>query len=146
MRASTTALFAGVAAVGLLLLASANPDGTSAGWLSPARWSSGNAPESSAPQTPGQDAATEPGASTAPAEPTAPTEATDTTEATAPTDTMAPEQPTGTTAPTEPTTATTANHDQENVTEPERTTAPAAPAADGTHTPAPGATAQTAAQ
>lgn len=139
VRASTTALFAGVATVGLLLLASANPDGTSAGWLSPARWSSGNAPESAAPQPPGTEATTEPGASTAPAEPTALTEESDTTEATAPTDTMAPEQPTGTTALTEPATATTVSNGQENFTEPERTTAPAAPTAGATHTPAPGA-------
>ena len=40
VRASTTGLIAGLGVVGVLLLASANPDGVDAGWLSPSRWMS----------------------------------------------------------------------------------------------------------
>lgn len=40
VRASTTGLLAGLGVVGALWLASANPDGVDAGWLSPSRWMS----------------------------------------------------------------------------------------------------------
>lgn len=50
VRASTTGLLAGLCVVGALWLASANPDGVDAGWLSPSRWMSEIA-ESAVPST-----------------------------------------------------------------------------------------------
>ena len=74
VRASTTGLCAGLAAVGALLLASANPDGVDAGWLSPSRWMNeiANAAESSEQQTAPETAPREASQDDAPAtEPTA---------------------------------------------------------------------------
>ncbi|MDO5031305.1 mechanosensitive ion channel family protein [Corynebacterium sp.] len=83
VRASTTGLFAGLGAVILLILASANPDGVDAGWLSPAHWS--KAPGAPSSEAPSHQASAEPSApatdapeETAPAEPTATTEPTGT--------------------------------------------------------------------
>ena len=50
VRASTTGLLAGLGVVGALWLASANPDGVDAGWLSPSRWMS-EITESAVPST-----------------------------------------------------------------------------------------------
>ena len=50
VRASTTGLLAGLCVVGALWLASANPDGVDAGWLSPSRWMS-EITESAVPST-----------------------------------------------------------------------------------------------
>lgn len=63
IRASTTGLFAVLAVIGLLVLASSNPENASAGWLSPANWTQMSTPEAETETTAGDDAAT--GANTA---------------------------------------------------------------------------------
>lgn len=63
IRASTTGLFAVLAVIGLLVLASSNPENASAGWLSPANWTQTSTPEAETETTAGDDAAT--GANTA---------------------------------------------------------------------------------
>lgn len=58
IRASTTGLFAALAVIGLLVLASSNPENASAGWLSPANWTQTSTPEAETETTAGDDAAT----------------------------------------------------------------------------------------
>ncbi|MDD7583148.1 MULTISPECIES: mechanosensitive ion channel domain-containing protein [unclassified Corynebacterium] len=83
IRASTTGLFAALAVIGILALASSNPENASAGWLSPANWMP-TTTESAPETTPAEDAdagtgtaeATEPTAENAEPQPDAATETT----------------------------------------------------------------------